>query len=428
MAEQIRSVRGINDVLPVEDPAWARLERVAREVFSAYGYDRIRTPIMEKTALFERGVGEATDIVTKEMYTFTDRSGESLTLRPEGTAGVVRAGSEHGLFHNATQRLWYSGPMFRHERPQKGRYRQFHQFGVEAFGQTGPDVDVEQIAMSARLFKQLGIDRLELQLNTLGTPEERAAYRDTLQAYFSARREQLDADSLDRLERNPLRILDSKNPELRDLIAGAPTLGSQLGEESSAHFKGVKAGLDALGIEYRLNPRLVRGLDYYTRTVFEWVTTDLGAQDAVCSGGRFDGLVERLGGRSTPAVGFALGSERLIDLMEARGLAGDDVAPHAYLVVAGTLATTRGVEIAEWLRDQVPALQLRVNAGGGSFKAQFKRADGCGARLALVFGEAEAETGEIGIKPLIDAREQESVGLEDAPARISAWLTELSLI
>lgn len=427
MADAVRSIRGINDVLPSEDPLWTRLERVAAEVFAAYGYDRIRTPIMEQTRLFERGVGEATDIVEKEMYTFADRSGDSLTLRPEGTAGVVRAGIEHGLFHNTSQRLWYSGPMFRHERPQKGRYRQFYQFGVEVFGQTGPDVDVEQIAMSARLFKNLGIQGLELQLNTLGTPEERTTYRAALEEYFTDHRASLDDDSLNRLERNPLRILDSKNPALADIIANAPTLEKHLGAESRAHFDGVQAGLDSLGIAYRLNPRLVRGLDYYTRTVFEWVTTDLGSQDAVCSGGRFDGLVERLGGRATPAVGFALGSERLIQLMESHELAGDDVSPQVYLVVADSVATERVIALAEWLRDQIPTLRLRLNAGGGSFKSQFKRADRCGARLALVLGEAEAEAESLAIKPLTDARDQESVDFTQAPARIAAWLADLSL-
>ncbi|NNC22739.1 histidine--tRNA ligase [Salinisphaera sp. USBA-960] len=427
MAETIRSVRGINDVLPDENPAWARLERVASETFATYGYDRIRTPIMEHTPLFERGVGEATDIVEKEMYTFTDRSGDSLTLRPEGTAGVVRAGVEHGLFHNATQRFWYSGPMFRHERPQKGRYRQFHQFGVEAFGQAGPDVDIEQIAMSARLFARLGITGLELQLNTLGTPEERTAYRQALQTYFSTHRDRLDSDSLDRLDRNPLRILDSKNPDLADLIADAPTLDMHLSEASRNHFDTVCAGLTALGIDYRLNPRLVRGLDYYTRTVFEWVTTDLGSQDAVCSGGRFDGLVGRLGGHSTPATGFALGSERLIQLMEAQGVPGDDVAPHAYVIAADTIPSAEVTRIAEWLRDVLPSLRLRANAGGGSFKSQFKRADRCGARLALILGEAEVEAGRIGIKPLTDAREQTTVELADAPQQVTAWLDELAL-
>mgnify|MGYP000108371603 CR=1 FL=1 len=422
MSDAVRSVRGINDVLPAENPVWARLERVAAEVFATYGYDRIRTPIIEHTRLFERGVGEATDIVEKEMYTFTDRSGDSLTLRPEGTAGVVRSGIENGLFHNTTQRLWYSGPMFRHERPQKGRYRQFHQFGVEAFGPTGPDVDIEQIAMSSRLFTRLGVSGLMLTLNTLGTPEERRHYRAALMAYFSEHRESLDEDSLNRLERNPMRILDSKNPELAEIIANAPTLEDHLGDESRAHFDGVCQGLDQLGIGYRINPRLVRGLDYYTRTVFEWITTDLGAQDAVCSGGRFDGLVARLGGSSTPATGFALGTERLVQLMTAQELAGDDVSPHAYLVAADSIGTPRISAIAEWLRDQLPKLRLRVNTGGGSFKSQFKRADRSGARLALVIGEVEASMDSISIKPLTDQREQASVALTDAPALIDDWL------
>src|SRR5699024_2720188 len=321
MADRIQSIRGMNDILPDAEPWWTTLDRAAEQVFGMYGYRRMRLPVMEHTALFKRAVGEVTDIVEKEMYTFDDRGGASLSRRPEGTAGAVRAGIEHGMFHNQSPRLWYSGPMFRYERPQKGRYRQFHQFGVENFGQSGPDVDIELIAMSARLFKVLGVNGLTLEINTLGTPDERAQWRDALHAYFSAHADMLDDDSRRRLDRNPLRILDSKNPAMAALIADAPTLRSYLGVESAQHFETLCAGLQALDIDYIINTRLVRGLDYYTRTVFEWITRDLGAQDAVCSGGRFDGLVEQLGGRATPGLGFALGVERLIALMQAQQVA-----------------------------------------------------------------------------------------------------------
>ncbi|ROO33627.1 histidine--tRNA ligase [Salinisphaera orenii] len=422
MSQRIQSIRGMNDVLPAENPAWATLERAAARVFAAYGYEQIRLPIMERTGLFKRAVGEVTDIVEKEMYTFEDRGGESLSLRPEGTAGAVRAGIQHGLLHNATQRLWYQGPMFRYERPQKGRQRQFHQFGVEAFGQTGPDVDVEQIAMAARLFSALGISGLRLEINTLGTPAERAAYRDALHGYFSAHLDALDDDSQRRLDRNPLRILDSKNPAMAALIAEAPTLRDYLGAESSAHFEGLCAGLEALGIEYSINPRLVRGLDYYTRTVFEWLTDDLGAQNAVCSGGRFDGLVDQLGGSATPATGFALGIERVVALMAAQQVPLVDCAPQAYLVHEDGPAGARVARLAEGLRDALPDLRLRVHAGGGSFKSQFKKADRSGARLALVFGEDEAAEDALQIKPLVDSRPQERVAIAEAPARIAALL------
>ncbi len=424
MSQRIQSIRGMQDVLPAENALWHTLERTAAEVFAAYGYEQIRLPIMERTGLFERGVGEVTDIVEKELYTFDDRGGESMSLRPEGTAGAVRAGIQHGLLHNATQRLWYVGPMFRYERPQKGRQRQFHQFGVEAFGQTGPDVDIEQIAMSSRLFKRLGISGLRLEINTLGTPAERATYRDALHAYFSAHHDALDADSQRRLDRNPLRILDSKNPEMAELIADAPSLTDYLGEESAAHFQGLCDGIEALGIDYTINPRLVRGLDYYTRTVFEWLTDDLGAQNAVCSGGRFDGLVAQLGGSDTPATGFAMGVERVVALMEAQGVPLDDLAPQAYLVHTGEAASARVPALAERLRDALPELRLRVHAGGGSFKSQFKKADKSGARLALVFGDDEAAGDTLQIKPLTDDREQETVGLAEAPARIAALLAD----
>lgn len=423
MAGNIQSIRGMNDVLPDDEAWWTTLDRAAAQVFGMYGYRRMRLPVMEHTALFRRAVGEVTDIVEKEMYTFEDRAGDSISLRPEGTAGVVRAGIEHGLFHNQTPRLWYSGPMFRYERPQKGRYRQFHQFGVEVFGLVGPDVDIEVIAVSARLFKVLRVTGLTLEVNTLGTPEERAVWRDALRDYFAARVDELDADSRRRLHRNPLRILDSKNPEMADVIAAAPTLRGYLGDESAAHFGQFCRGLESLGIEYRINTRLVRGLDYYTRTVFEWITDDLGAQDAVCSGGRFDGLVSQLGGKPTPALGFALGVERLIALMQAQQVPLTDTAPQVYLIHAGEAAAARVPSIAESLRDALPGLRLQVNTGGGGFKAQFKRADRSGARIAVVFGDEEATSDTIQIKPLAGQGEQQQVALAAAAEHITNILS-----
>lgn len=420
MSQRIQSIRGMHDVLPAENALWRTLETVAERVFGNYGYEQIRLPIMERTGLFERGVGDTTDIVEKELYSFADRGGESLSLRPEGTASAVRAGIEHGLLHNANQRLWYSGPMFRYERPQKGRQRQFHQFGVEAFGAIGPDVDIEQVALSARLFANLGISGLRLEINTLGTPAERAVYRDALHAYFSARHDRLDADSVRRLDRNPLRILDSKNTDMASLIAEAPTLRDYLGAESAAHFQGLCDGLELLGIAYTINPRLVRGLDYYTRTVFEWLTDELGAQNAVCSGGRFDGLVGELGGSDTPATGFALGIERVVALMEAQNVPLIDLKPQVYLVHVGAGASAAAM--AERLRDVLPDLRLRMHTGGGSFKSQFKKADRSGARLALVLGDDEVRTDTIQIKPLADDRAQERVAQRDAPARIAQLL------
>ena len=419
MSRAVQSVRGMNDILPGEGALWRTLEDAVASVFEAYGYDRIRLPLLERTELFKRAVGEVTDIVEKEMYTFEDRGGDSVSLRPEGTAGCVRAGVEHGLLHNQVQRLWYAGPMFRYERPQKGRYRQFHQFGVEAFGLTGPDVDAEQIAMCARLWRRLGLTGLRLEINSLGTPAERAGYRDLLVDYLRARKDELDDDSRRRLETNPLRILDSKNPAMADLLAAAPSVLDALGPESREHFETLCATLDGLGIAYRVNPRLVRGLDYYTRTVFEWLTDELGAQDAVCSGGRYDGLVEQLGGSDTPAFGFALGVERLIALMEAQSVPLADVSPHVYLVYQGEAAARTAPGLAEDLRDAVPGLRLLAHAGGGSFKSQFKRADRSGAAVALVLGEAEAAAGAARLKPLRDQGDQETVALADLPRRLA---------
>ena len=412
MANKIQAVRGMRDILPAQTPIWQTIEDTARSVFSRYGYGEIRMPIPEMTDLFKRSIGEVTDIVEKEMYTFEDRNGDSLTLRPEGTAGCVRACMENGLLHNQTQRLWYQGPMFRHERPQKGRYRQFQQIGLETYGMSGPDIDLEVILVSARLWQALGIPGLELQLNSLGSPEERVAYRDLLVAYFNDHRDRLDEDSLRRLESNPMRILDSKNPDMESLIAGAPVLTDHLGEESKAHFSFITGGLDAAGVPYVINPRLVRGLDYYSRTVFEWVTDLLGAQSAVCAGGRYDGLVEQLGGRPTPAVGFAMGVDRLVAVLEAMEKEVTDARPDAYLVLMGEQAVKRGMVLGEELRNALPELKLIANCGGGSFKSQFKRADRSGARIAIIMGDDEVASGSVGIKWLREQREQETVAMD----------------
>ncbi len=379
---------------------WAYLEGVVRDVIESYGYREIRLPVIEQTELFRRSIGEVTDIVEKEMYTFVDRNGESLTLRPEATAGMVRAGISNGLLHNQRQKLWTVGPMFRHEKPQKGRYRQFHQFDVEAMGYEGPDVDAELVIMCARLWKRLGLSRLTLQINSLGTPETRHRYREALVAYFSSVKSKLDEDSMRRLEQNPLRILDSKNPDLREIIAAAPLMLDFLDTESQQHFAAVREFLDAAGVPYRVNPRLVRGLDYYTRTVFEWLTDALGAQGAVCSGGRYDGLVEKLGGRATPAIGWAMGVERLVALYELCGGKVAERLPDVYVVAVGELATTAAFALAETLRDAAPSIWPELNLGGGNFTAQLKRADRSGARYAVILGEHEVISGRVAVKPL----------------------------
>jgi len=412
MAKNIQAIRGMRDILPDHTPLWQLFEERVRLVLASYGYSEIRMPVLEMTDLFKRSIGEVTDIVEKEMYTFDDRNGDSLTLRPEGTAGCVRAGIENGLLYNQVQRLWYQGPMFRHERPQKGRFRQFNQIGVETYGMEGPDIDLEVILISSRIWKELGLDGLELQINTLGTSEERAVYRDKLVEYLSANKDQLDEESLRRLESNPLRILDSKNVDMRDLIAAAPTLMEYLGDESKAHFEAISTGLDAAGVSYVINQRLVRGLDYYSRTVFEWVTDRLGAQGTVCAGGRYDGLVEQLGGRATPAIGFAMGVERLISLLEESETASQVEGLHAYMVLVGEESQKQGLTLAEDLRDQIPGLRLLTNCGGGSFKSQFKKADRSGARFALVIGEDELQRGVAGIKPLRDDSEQHEIALD----------------
>ncbi|MCI0518414.1 MAG: histidine--tRNA ligase [Woeseiaceae bacterium] len=393
-------VRGMNDLLPGECEVWAHLEGIVRDVIESYGYREIRLPIIEQTELFRRSIGEVTDIVEKEMYTFVDRNGDSLTLRPEATAGMVRAGISNGLLHNQRQKLWTVGPMFRHEKPQKGRYRQFHQFDVEAMGYAGPDVDAELIIMCARLWKRLGLSRLTLEINSLGTPESRQGYREALVSYFSAVKNRLDEDSIRRLGQNPLRILDSKNPDLQGIIAAAPVMLDFLDAESAEHFAAVREFLDAAGVPYMVSPRLVRGLDYYTRTVFEWQTDALGAQGAVCSGGRYDGLVEKLGGRSTPAIGWAMGVERLVALYEVCGGKVEKRLPDVYVVAAGPGTTAAAFALAESLRDASPPIRPELNLGGGNFAAQLKRADRSGARYALIIGEDEVRTGRAAVKSL----------------------------
>jgi histidyl-tRNA synthetase len=377
----LQAVRGMNDLLPEVTVHWRHAEAVAREVLHAYGYREIRLPVVERTELFARSIGEHTDIVEKEMYTFEDRNGDRLTLRPEGTAGCVRAGIENGLLHNQVQRLWNIGPMFRHERPQKGRYRQFHQISAEAFGMAGPDVDAELILLTARFWRRLGIAGLKLELNTLGTPPARATYRERLVQYLRAHVDALDEDGRRRLEANPLRVLDSKNPAMQEIVRKAPSLLEYLDDESRVHFERLRGILDDAGIAYVVNPRLVRGLDYYTRTVFEWTTDRLGAQSAVCAGGRYDGLVEILGGKPTPAVGFALGLERLIELLLQTGPAPADDVPHAYLAPGEQGEASGTLRLAEALRDR--GLRVECHCGGGSLKSQLKRADKSGARFAL---------------------------------------------
>jgi histidyl-tRNA synthetase len=419
MTDAIQPIRGMNDVLPVDAGAWQLLERVARETFAEYGYSEIRLPLLERTELFKRSIGELTDIVEKEMYTFDDRGGESVTLRPEATAGMVRACISNGLLHNQRQKLWCVGPMFRYERPQKGRFRQFHQVDVEALGFPGPDVDAELILMSARIWRRLGLEGLRLQLNSLGTPQSRRGYREALVDYFTARSDALDEDSRRRLGGNPLRILDSKNPAMREIIAGAPLITDHLDAESAAHFARLRAHLDEAGIRYEVNPRLVRGLDYYSRTVFEWVTSELGAQDAVCSGGRYDGLVAQLGGEPTPAIGWALGVERVVDLLRLQRGSADDAVADLYLVLAGDAAEAAGLGIAEALRDAVPGLRVETNCGGGSFKSQLKRADRSGARHAVILGDHEIARGIAALKALREDVPQLEIPLTGLAAEIA---------
>ena len=422
----LQAVRGMNDVLPADSALWQYFERTVADLLTGYGYQQVRMPIVEPTELFKRSIGEVTDIVEKEMYTFADRNGDSLTLRPEGTAGCVRAMLEHGLLGGGTsQKVWYAGPMFRHERPQKGRYRQFNQIGVETFNLAGPDIDAELILLSWRLWQQLGLqDAVTLELNSLGSSEDRARYRDELVSYLRARFDQLDEDSQRRLESNPLRVLDSKNPQTQALLADAPRLADFLNEDAQAHFSGLRALLDAAGVPYVINPRLVRGLDYYGLTVFEWTTDKLGAQGTVCAGGRYDGLVEQLGGKPAPAVGFAMGIERLLLLIQTLDRVPPELARQVdvYLVTLGDAAAVAGFRLAEHLRDALPGLRLVVHCGGGSFKSQFKKADKSGALFALILGEDEAAAQQIGIKPLRTEGQQENIAWQALPARLEQLL------
>lgn len=417
MSKAIQAIRGMNDCLPSDTGIWQMVETVLRRVASNYGFAEIRMPIVESTALFKRSIGEVTDIVEKEMYTFDDRNGDSLTLRPEGTASCVRAGNQHGLLYNQEQRLWYMGPMFRHERPQKGRYRQFHQFGLEAFGIATPDIDAEVILLTSRLWRELGINEfVTLELNSLGSNEERAEYRDALVAFLTEKEEFLDEDSKRRMLTNPLRVLDSKNPDVQAALVGAPKLADYFGEESSAHFASVCKRLDAAGVNYIINDRLVRGLDYYNRTVFEWVTKSLGAQGTICAGGRYDGLVEQLGGKSTPGFGFALGIERLVLMLTSLEKVNNVRAQvDAYVIMLGDDVEITANGLAEQWRDKVTDIRIQCHCGGGNMKKQMKRADKSGAQIALILGEDEIAQNTVTVKYLRGQQEQQSLPLDQVP-------------
>lgn len=420
---KIQAIRGMNDILPEQTPVWQYVEDRVRKVLAQYGYQEIRMPIVEQTDLFKRSIGEVTDIVEKEMYTFDDRNGDSLTLRPEGTAGCVRAAEEHGLLFNQTRRLWYTGPMFRHERPQKGRYRQFHQIGVECFGMDGPDIDAELLVLTARLWRELGLaEHTRLEINSIGTSEARKVYRAALVDYLSQFKADLDADSQRRLESNPLRILDSKDPATRRILENAPNLDDYLDDESRAHFDRLRALLDAAGVAYTVNPALVRGLDYYGKTVFEWITDSLGAQGTVCAGGRYDGLVEQLGGKPTRAVGFAMGLERLILLLETLDLIPAHVNNNAdvYVTAMGEGALPSALALAEELRAALPDAVVVSHCGGGSFKSQMKKADKSGASYAIILGENEVASGRVGLKPLRSDEPQQDLAREELPESLAA--------
>ena len=429
MSKSLQAIRGMNDILPEQTPLWRYFESTVAGLLDGYGYRQIRMPIVEFTELFKRSIGEVTDIVEKEMYTFDDRNGDSLTLRPEGTASCVRAVLEHGLSGGGqVQKLWYSGPMFRHERPQKGRYRQFHQIGVEVFNLPGPDIDAELIVLTWRLWGLLGLRQsVSLELNSLGSSAARAVYREALVEYLQARYEQLDEDSQRRLKSNPLRVLDSKVPTTQALLVDAPRLAEFLDEESREHFAGLRARLDAAGIPYVINPKLVRGLDYYGKTVFEWVTDQLGAQGTVCAGGRYDGLVEQMGGKPTAGVGFAMGIERLVLLLDTLDKIPAALARQVdvYLVAFGDEAEIAALKLAEQLRDEIAGLRLVVNAGAGSFKSQLKKADKSGAGYALVLGEDELAEQVVGLKPLRDQGQQQKVSWQDLPACLSNLLKQI---
>ena len=423
MSKTLQAVRGMNDILPDDAEVWEQFEDIVRDWLRSYGYRPIRMPIVEPTPLFKRAIGEVTDIVEKEMYSFEDAlNGEHLTLRPEGTASCVRAAIQHNLLVGSPRRLYYHGPMFRHERPQKGRYRQFHQVGVEALGFDGPDIDAEHILMCARLWDDLGLEDVKLEINSLGSSEERAAHRAALIAYLEAHKDSLDEDGQRRLYTNPLRILDTKNPDLQAIVEAAPKLADFLGDESIKHFDGVQAILKDAGLPYRINHRLVRGLDYYNRTVFEWVTTRLGAQGTICAGGRYDGLVAQLGGKPAPAAGFAMGVERLLALWQESGGQAERIVPDVYLVHAGEAAQRAAFRIAEGLRGTGFAVTL--HCGGGSFKSQMKRADASGAPFAVVIGDDEAAAGEVSLKPLRDGGEQIRVPMDVLPETLADRLIE----
>ncbi|HVK54303.1 MAG TPA: histidine--tRNA ligase [Burkholderiales bacterium] len=419
MSKIIQAIRGMNDILPDEAELWMYTEETVRRLFASYGYGNIRMPIVEETRLFNRSIGEVTDIVEKEMYTFPDRNGDSVTLRPEGTAGCVRAVLEHNLLYDGPKKLYYEGPMFRYERPQKGRYRQFHQFGAEALGFAGPDIDAEQIIMLGRLWKTLGLTDVELQINSIGDNEARARHRAALVQYFEAHHDRLDEDARRRLHSNPLRTLDTKNPAMQDLVENAPKLAEYLNDEAKAHFEGLQALLTAAGIPFRVNSRLVRGFDYYNRTVFEWVTTKLGAQGTIAGGGRYDGLVEQLGGKPQSACGFAFGTERLVLLLKEQGVTSPAKQPDAYLVHAGEGATAHAIRLAEGMRDA--GLSVLMHGGASSFKSQMKKADASGARFAVIIGDDEAVVGDLSLKPLREGGEQQRLSLPAAIDRIREY-------
>ena len=425
MAEQIQPIRGMNDILPSEVGAWQFLERTVRELVTAYGYEEMRVPIVEQTALFKRSIGEFTDVVGKEMYSFESQGGESLTLRPEATAGMVRAVISNRMLRGQRHKLWCIGPMFRYETPQAGRYRQFHQVDLEAVGYAGPDVDAELIGLTARLWQLLGIDRVRLQINSLGTAEARRAYREVLVRYFRQHEAHLDADSRRRLEGNPLRILDSKNPEMQAIVAGAPLLPEHLDPESRQHFETLCGLLRDIGVPYEINPRLVRGLDYYSRTVFEWINDSSGAQNAVCSGGRYDGLIAQLGGEPTPAIGFAMGMERVVTLLTQAGRVPAPARPDVYVVLNGARAEAVGLGMVERLRTELPHRRFEMNLGGGNFKTQFRRADRSAAPLAVIVGDDELGRGVVGMKPLRQESGQSECPVTELAAGIEAALAAL---
>ena len=422
MSKFIKSIRGMHDVLPDDSHRWQAFEAVIRQLMTSYGYKEIRMPLVESTELFSRSIGEVTDIVEKEMYTFEDRNGDKLSLRPEGTASCVRAGIQHGLLYNQIQRLWYNGPMFRHERPQKGRYRQFHQFGVEAYGIATPDIDAELILIGARLWKQLGLKDVRLELNTLGSNQARTEYKQVLVEYLNQHRELLDEDSIRRLQTNPLRILDSKNPAMKPMLDNAPALMDHLDDESRQQFDKLKASLDAAGIEYNINPRLVRGLDYYCKTVFEWITDELGAQGTICAGGRYDGLVEQLGGKATAAIGFALGVERILSLLEAQQAQSAETID-IYLVMLGPACEVKGLQLAEQIRDQRPEIKMITHCGGGSIKSQMKKADKSGAEIALILAEDELKNQQLTVKYLREKKQQTTVSFNELTKFIETIVT-----